>query len=158
MVQIDFSEVLDLKKIKLMGYTTDYNSCDCCGKENLKGTISVLLIEQNIVAHLGTTCAATANKYDTLNTVREIKKMVREAVKNYNDKEMQNKIDLAKLEYEATRERKIFKEHRSNFSDWRSMSNEDINKSNELFKKAEMVKYIIMETYGIPKNLAYKLA
>ena len=66
----------DLKQIKVLGYTTDFNSCDCCGKENLKGTISILDLTTDVVLHFGTTCAVKADKYDTLNAFNEAKKEI----------------------------------------------------------------------------------
>ena len=66
----------ELKQIKILGYTTDYNVCDCCGKENLKGTITILDLIYDTVLHFGTTCAVSADKYDSLAALNEAKKSV----------------------------------------------------------------------------------
>lgn len=66
----------DLKEIKVLGYTTDFNVCDCCGKENLKGTISILDLSHDTIVHFGTTCAVKADKYDTLDAFNKAKKEI----------------------------------------------------------------------------------
>lgn len=64
----------DLKKIKVLGYTTDFNHCECCGKENLKGTMSILDVDSGTILHFGTTCAFKQDKYDTIEAFNEAKK------------------------------------------------------------------------------------
>ena len=81
------TEILEAKQVKVIGYTTEYNFCECCGKENLKGTIA-LEINGNI-AHYGTTCAYNQNKYDTLEAAATIKKEVKSLVSKRNKLEMQ---------------------------------------------------------------------
>ena len=77
--------IKDFKQIKVLGYTTDFNKCECCGKENLKGTVSILHIESEVICHYGTTCAAAAEKYDTLDAAKQAKKDVNKAVNTYKD-------------------------------------------------------------------------
>jgi recombinational DNA repair protein (RecF pathway) len=66
----------ELKNIKVLGYTTDFQQCECCGKENLKGTVSILDLNTDVVLHFGTTCAINADKYDSLNALNEAKKQI----------------------------------------------------------------------------------
>lgn len=66
----------ELKDIKLLGYTTDFNSCDCCGKTNLRGTITILDLTHGSVFHFGTTCAIKADKYDSLDAALKAKKEI----------------------------------------------------------------------------------
>lgn len=63
-------------KIKVLGYTTDFNQCECCGKSDLKGTVSILDLNTDVVLHFGTTCAVNANKYDDLNALKIAKKEI----------------------------------------------------------------------------------
>ncbi len=77
------------KKLKVMGYTTDYNTCDCCGKTELKGTVTVLCLLTDTILHYGSTCAYNANKYDTLDAANEAKREVR-ALLNQHKVNIQN--------------------------------------------------------------------
>lgn len=77
------NELNDFRQIKVMGYTTDFNKCDCCGKENLKGTVSILHLASGVVGHYGTVCAAAAEKYDTLDAAKQAKKDVSKAYNTY---------------------------------------------------------------------------
>jgi hypothetical protein len=76
-----------LKQIKVLGYTTDFNQCECCGKSNLVGTVSILDLTYNVVLHFGTTCASKADKYDSLEAAKAAKKEVAKASQRYNDDE-----------------------------------------------------------------------
>jgi hypothetical protein len=78
-------ELTELKNYKTLGYTTDFNICDCCGKENLAGTVSMAHIESGIVSHFGTTCAASIEKYDTLDAAKAAKKEINKAVNTYKE-------------------------------------------------------------------------
>lgn len=78
------TEVYYLKEIKLMGYTTDFNVCDCCGKENLRGTIAILDLAHDVVLHFGTSCAVKADKYDTLDAYKKAKKEISAEVRKVN--------------------------------------------------------------------------
>lgn len=69
----------DLKNIKVLGYTTDFQQCECCGKDNLKGTVSILDLNTDVILHFGTTCAVKADKYDTLEAFNQAKKEVSSA-------------------------------------------------------------------------------
>lgn len=66
----------ELKNIKVLGYTTDFNQCECCGKSDLRGTVSILDLNTDVVLHFGTTCAVNANKYDDLNALSLVKKEI----------------------------------------------------------------------------------
>jgi len=72
----------ELKNIKLLGYTTDFNQCECCGKENLKGTISILDLNNDVILHFGSTCAVNANKYDDLNAYKLAKREVNSTIRD----------------------------------------------------------------------------
>jgi len=75
------SEIYELKEIKIIGYTTDFNVCDCCGKENLKGTVAILDLTHEVVLHFGTTCAVKVDKYDTLDAFNKAKKEINAEVR-----------------------------------------------------------------------------
>lgn len=75
-----------LKKIKVLGITNDFNKCDCCGKENLSKTVAILDIEMGVVMHFGTTCAAMADKYDTLEAAAEAKKEIKKVVYTHSQR------------------------------------------------------------------------
>ena len=94
-----------LKNIKVLGYTTDFNQCECCGKQNLAGTVSLLDLDFGVVMHFGTTCAAKADKYDTLDAARMAKKEVTKAVNTYKEVEksaMQQAWKLLKTTFGST--------------------------------------------------------
>lgn len=95
----------ELKKIKVLGYTTDFGQCECCGKDNLRGTISILDIESGVILHFGTTCAAKADKYDTLEAFNEAKKEINKVKREVEERKRfawkmvhKFKIDLSKID------------------------------------------------------------
>lgn len=73
--------IYELKDIQVLGYTTDFNECECCGKQNLRGTISILDIAHGVVLHFGTSCAAKADKYDTLEAFNKAKREINAEVR-----------------------------------------------------------------------------
>lgn len=75
----------ELKEYKILGYTTDFNVCDCCGKEDLKGTISILAVNHDAVLHFGTTCAAKTDKYDSLEAAKKAKKEIASIVREFDE-------------------------------------------------------------------------
>lgn len=75
----------ELKNIKVLGYTTDFNQCECCGKSDLKGTVSILDLNTDVVLHFGTTCAVNANKYDDLNALNLAKKKINSIKRDRDD-------------------------------------------------------------------------
>ena len=94
-----------LKQIKVLGYTTDFNQCECCGKSNLVGTVSILDLTYNVVLHFGTTCAAKADKYDSLEAAKTAKKEISKASRRFNEDEFyitmmakKHKINESKIE------------------------------------------------------------
>ena len=75
-----------LRRVKVLGYTTDYNKCECCGKENLAGTIALLDKDHDHVLHYGTTCAGKAEKYDNLAiSTYKIGLSIKKAKKKYEE-------------------------------------------------------------------------
>lgn len=78
-------ETFSFKKIQVLGLTTDFTSCDCCGKENLKKTVAILDLASGVTGHFGVVCAAAIDKYDTLDAAKEAKKEVSKAVSKFND-------------------------------------------------------------------------
>jgi len=74
-----------LKKIKVLGISTDFNTCDCCGKTDLSKTVSILDLDNEVILHFGTSCAAKADKYDTLEAAKNAKKEITKTVNNYNE-------------------------------------------------------------------------
>lgn len=94
----------ELKKIKVLGYTTDFQQCECCGKENLAGTVSILDLDHDVVLHFGTTCAAKADKYDTFDAYRAAKKEINKAInvdKDRKDFATRTALAILKQEYGA---------------------------------------------------------
>lgn len=79
------NEIYELKNFKVLGYTTDFQQCECCGRSDLKGTVSILDLNTDVVLHFGSTCAANANKYDTFDAAKRAKKEIRTAIQQYND-------------------------------------------------------------------------
>lgn len=77
------NQINEYKNYKVLGYNTDFNKCDCCGKENLKGTVSMLHIDSEVVCHFGTTCAASIEKYDSLEAATKAKKDIDCAVREF---------------------------------------------------------------------------
>lgn len=75
----------ELKNIKVLGYTTDFNQCECCGKSDLKGTVSILDLNTDVVLHFGTTCAVNTNKYDDLNALKLAKKEISSIKRDRDD-------------------------------------------------------------------------
>jgi recombinational DNA repair protein (RecF pathway) len=73
----------EFKTIKVLGITTDFNQCDCCGKENLKETVSILDIASGVVVHFGTTCAAKADKFDSLDAHRLAEKEIKAEINKH---------------------------------------------------------------------------
>lgn len=93
----------ELKNFKILGYTTDFQQCECCGKENLKGTVSILDLNSDVVLHFGTTCAVNANKYDSLEAAKKAKKEVDSLKRIMVDAEKFARVQLSgrryKMEY-----------------------------------------------------------
>ena len=65
----------ELKNIKILGYTTDFQKCECCGRE-VKGTVALLDVNSEVILHFGATCAVNANKYDSLEALEKAKKEI----------------------------------------------------------------------------------
>lgn len=73
----------EFKNIKILGYTTDFQECECCGKRNLKGTISLVDLDTEVILHFGSTCAVNANKYDNMQAYEKAKKEIEAAIKDF---------------------------------------------------------------------------
>ncbi|MCD6012898.1 MAG: hypothetical protein K0Q79_2760 [Flavipsychrobacter sp.] len=168
---IDFSEVLSLKSLKVLGYTTDFNQCDCCGRESLKGTVSILDTRYDVVLHYGTGCAAAANKYDTLDTLNEVKKMIKEEMKKYNTAEklaakmtLDCNIQKAKNEFKAAPEKIAYDKHmidrepllEAAYNDYAEHS-KIVEETFRLGRICDLVKKGIMVKYSIPFENSYKI-
>ncbi len=48
------------KKAKTLGYTQDVNTCYCCGKKDLKGTVALTFDQGETIEYYGVICAAKA--------------------------------------------------------------------------------------------------
>lgn len=81
--KIDYS----LKSLQIVGYTKDVNTCECCGKEDLKGTVVIRDTMYDTLMHFGTTCAASADKYDTLDAAKRSKVKIQTLTKVIRDME-----------------------------------------------------------------------
>lgn len=73
------------KRVEIIGYTTDVNKCQCCGKDNLNGTVRLRDLSSGEAFHFGTTCAVKANKYDDLQALAEAKREVSRVVNSVGD-------------------------------------------------------------------------
>jgi hypothetical protein len=73
-----------MTKFKFLGTDDSVNTCDCCGRANLKSTVALENLETSEVVHFGVTCAARAVSWG----VKKVKIAVRNA-------------DLAKAEAKA---------------------------------------------------------
>ena len=116
----------ELKNIKVLGYTTDFNQCECCGKSDLKGTVSILDLNTDVVLHFGTTCAVNANKYDDLNALKLAKKEISSIKRDRDDSikfaavmsrkfKLESKMDIIINDYLKFREVKENKIKRFNW-------------------------------------------
>ncbi len=79
-VLIPLSDVIESKRVVVVGYTTDFNYCQCCGKSNLKGTIKLEITREFSgvdIVYYGTTCAYNVNKYDTVAAAKEAEKEIK---------------------------------------------------------------------------------
>lgn len=74
-----------LKKFKVLGITTDFTICDCCGKSNLTKTVSILDLDHGVTNHFGVVCAASVEKYDSLEAAKAAKKEIDKAVRNHSE-------------------------------------------------------------------------
>jgi hypothetical protein len=66
-----------LKNYQILGYTRDFNVCECCGKQDLAGTVAILDLQSGVELHFGSTCAAKADKYDSLEAAAKAKVKIR---------------------------------------------------------------------------------
>lgn len=89
-------EAFELKNIKVLGYTTDYNQCDCCGRDALKGTYTIVDLDTEVIMHFGSTCAVNANKYDNYRVLAYAKKEVAKLAKRH-------KSDMEKIDHLLSR-------------------------------------------------------
>jgi recombinational DNA repair protein (RecF pathway) len=116
----------ELKNIKVLGYTTDFNQCECCGKSDLKGTVSILDLNTDVVLHFGTACSVNANKYDDLNALKLAKKEINLIKRDRDDSikfaavmsvklKLENKMDIIINDYMKFREVKENKIKRFNW-------------------------------------------
>jgi hypothetical protein len=79
------NEITSLKRFKVLGISTDFNTCECCGKTDLSKVVRILDLESEVILNFGTTCAASANKYDTLEAAKLAKKDIDKEVRKYSD-------------------------------------------------------------------------
>lgn len=77
---------------KFLGTCDDVTTCDCCGKKNLKRTVS-LSIDDSEAVYYGVTCAARALKLDM--------KVVRSETKRADDEKHQAKMRADRIAWET---------------------------------------------------------
>lgn len=66
------------RKYQIKGFTDSINECDCCGKQNLKGTY-IMLSEFEEIKHFGSSCAIKANpslKEEIVSKDKQLKKLL----------------------------------------------------------------------------------
>lgn len=98
----------ELKNFKITGYSDDFTTCECCGKQDLKGTVHIQDLENMVVMHFGTTCAAKADKYDSLEAAYKAKEKIQSltsVIKRVKQYATENTINLM-------RKKDGFKEYR----------------------------------------------
>lgn len=160
--------IYDLKNIKLLGYTTDFNQCECCGRTNLKGTVSILDISSGIIIHFGTSCASSANKFDSLQAAQEMKKLVADEMKAFKKAEklaqvecLNKAIQQAREEYQASEEKKAYDNQISSTRDFQADSYESWKKiliaNTEVGDIAKAKRDQIASAYSIPQRYGYRL-
>jgi hypothetical protein len=59
--------------IKIIGFTDKVNTCDCCGRSDLKGTYCISI--DGVELYYGVSCAANATNYTTEVIKKEVKKI-----------------------------------------------------------------------------------
>lgn len=113
---------------RVLGTDDSVNSCECCGKSNLKYTV---IVENNgEVLHYGSVCATRHTGY----TDKEIKNTIKD--------ELSARKERAKREYQATQEyllseAKIKQAHQLKLSplDFRKFCKEVTDKADEKYKE-----------------------
>jgi hypothetical protein len=76
-----------LKKFKVLGITRDFNTCDCCGKTNLLKVVAIMDLDHEVMNHFGINCAASIEKYDSLEAAKLAKKEISKSVSEYMEVE-----------------------------------------------------------------------
>jgi len=158
----------ELKNFKVLGYTTDFNKCECCGKEDLKGTVSILDLIGDIVLHFGSTCAANANKYDSIEAAKLAKQLIKDEIKAFEKAQKLYKLDClnkaiqdARNEYQESEELKAYNKRISDSYDMdnstyelhRAIVQENIRIGNIARDK----KNEIILKYNLPDGFSYRL-
>ena len=85
--------------MKVIGFTENYNTCDCCGRTNLKGTYCVDDLHGNFI-HFGSTCVKKKSWYDPTKGIQSQidenrKELEKKLIAIYNSRggeEIENKI------------------------------------------------------------------
>lgn len=77
--------IAQFKNFKVLGISRDFNVCECCGKEDLAKTVAILDLTYGVVSYFGTTCAASIDKYDTLEAAKMAKKDIQAEVRKFDD-------------------------------------------------------------------------
>lgn len=117
-----------LKKIQVLGISRDFNTCECCGKTELTKVVRILDLESEVVMNFGTTCAAKADKYDTLEALKAAKAEINKAVRAYDDKVKSANI----ITYSALK--RAFGVTRQSTGEWTVNATEDV--INRCFQQA----------------------
>jgi hypothetical protein len=66
---------------KVLGFTESVTSCDCCGKQDLKGTYAMEHIESGEISYFGCVCAGKHQGYSKKEFTTEAKIKMSEIVK-----------------------------------------------------------------------------
>lgn len=83
--------------IRIIGIDDSVNSCDCCGKTNLKSTVVVEI--DSVIFNYGSVCATRHTKLTGKEIDSEIKK-----IKIAEEIEYNNRVLKARREYHSTNE------------------------------------------------------
>lgn len=114
--------------MKILGFTESFNTCECCGKNNLKGTYIVQYID-GCIYHFGSTCVKNKADFDKT-------KSLKQQINEYK----------AEIQVRARNEFKMLGgyELESKLYDLEFLSNEYINIENKInqIKNEIRIKYI----------------
>lgn len=81
--------IAQFKNFKVLGISRDFNQCECCGKSDLTKTVAILDVNSGVTCYFGTTCAASIDKYDTLEAAKMAKKDIQAEIRKFDDKDKQ---------------------------------------------------------------------
>lgn len=101
-----------MKKYQIIGTTDDVNTCDCCGRTNLKKTVILKDTESSEEVYFGTECAAKALNW----TIKEVNKLAKAETERIQ-KEIRYQIYIHPLMQKQNEEIKEFNRIKAPFEE-----------------------------------------